>query len=311
MNKVNHSVTLSSGLKMPVVGLGTWNASPATVGPAVEYALVECGYRHIDCAYIYHNEKEIGQALKKIFAKGTLKREEIFITSKLWNTFHARNNVIKACKMTLHDLKLDYLDLYLMHFGIAIAPGTNDEPLDKNGYVITEKVTLGETWEAMEELVKEGLVKSIGVSNFTAPMLLDLLSYARTPPVINQIELHPYLQQPELVEFCHYKNVAVTAYSPLGSPGGLRSGDPVLLEDKTIQTIARNHGKSPAQVLIRWALQRNTVAIPKSTDSEHIRDNISVFDFEISEEEIDTVKAIDRKLRFVSPKDWWKVPYFD
>lgn len=311
MSNTDRFVTLSSGAEMPMIGLGTWNASPATVGPATEYALTECGYRHIDCAYVYHNEKEIGQALKNIFKRGLLKREEIFITSKLWNTFHAKNNVLKTYKNTLHDLKLDYLDLYLMHFGIAIAPGKDDEPLDEKGYVVTEKVPIRETWEAMEDLVKEGLVRSIGVSNFTAPLLLDLLSYSKISPAVNQIELHPYLQQSDLVEFCHYKNIAVTAYSPLGSPGGLRSGDPVLLEDKTLRAIAKNHGKSPAQILIRWALQRNTIVIPKSTNPENIKNNIAVFDFEISKEEMGLIKTLDRKFRFVNPKDWWRLPYFD
>lgn len=311
MDKVEDYLVLNTGTRISIVGLGTWNAHPDKVSQAVEYAISECGYRHIDCAFVYHNEKEIGQGLAKVFRSNAVKREEVFITSKLWNTAHARNNVAAACKNTLRDLGLEYLDLYLMHFGIAIRHGVEDEPLDQNGFVITEKIPLRETWEAMEDLVKTGFVKAIGVSNFTAPMLLDLFSYAKIAPAMNQIELHPYLQQSNLVEFCKYKNILLTAYSPLGSPGALKKEDPILLDDKIIQTIARNHGKSSAQILIRWAIQRNTVAIPKSTMFEHIKTNIEIFDFKLSQEELDSIKTLDRKFRFINPQEWWKIPYFD
>lgn len=311
MNKISNHIVLNNGVQMPVMGLGTWNAGRDEVGTALDYALSQCGYRHIDCAAVYHNELEIGDSLNFIFKKGIVRREDVFVTSKLWNTNHAQANVIKACKKTLHDLKLNYLDLYLMHFGIAIKHGEEDEPLDKNGYVVTEKVSLRETWEAMQNLVREGLVKTIGVANFTAPMLLDLLSYTKISPSVNQIELHPYLQQQALVEFCKYKNIAVTAYSPLGTPGGLGAKDPVLLGDKAIQEIAQSHQKTTAQVLVRWALQRNTIAIPKSTNPEHIKTNIDVFDFELSGSELEAIKTLDRKYRFVNPADWWRLPYFD
>src|SRR3989344_852882 len=307
----NRHLTLNTNAKMPTIGLGTWNAAKDKVGEAVRYAIEEAGYRHLDCATVYENEKEIGESLANIFKCGELGREEIFITSKLWNTEHAKENVVKACRQTLRDLKLDYLDLYLMHFGIAIIPGKGSwEPLDENGYVITEKIPLWETWQAMEELVRMGLVKAIGVANFTAPMLLDLLSYAKINPAVNQIELHPYLQQEALVQFCQYKNIAVTAYSPLGTPGGLGEKDPILLKDKTIGEIAQKHQKSPAHILLRWAIQRNTIVIPKSTTPARIKENISIFDFELSEEEVETIKTLDRKHRFVNPEDWWKIPYF-
>lgn len=297
---------------MPVVGLGTWNAAPDQVGHAVEYAFLECGYRHIDCAAIYKNEKEIGEALTKVLGHGAVKREEVFITSKLWNTAHAKGDAASACQATLSDLGLDYLDLYLMHWGVATPADKGDEPLDKNGILITGKIPIRETWQAMEDLVRTGLARAIGVSNFTAPMILDILSYAKILPAVNQIELHPYLQQSKLVAFCHYKNIAVTAYSPLGSSGGWRDRKPpILLDDKDIVAIARNHNKSPARVLIRWAIQRNTVAIPKSTTPEHIKSNMDVFGFELSEEEMNFLKTLDRKLRFVNPEEWWNIPYFD
>lgn len=302
-------LTLNTGNRMPIIGLGTWNAALNKVGAAVEYALLRAGYQHIDCAFVYHNEKEIGQAFRKIFTNDSIKREGIFITSKLWNTFHKRADVLKAYKDTLHDLQLDYLDLYLMHFGIAIGQrGTDDEPLDENSYILLDKTPLQETWGAMEELVKAGLVKQIGVSNFTAPMLLDLLSYANIIPSVNQIELHPYLQQQNLIEFCQHLNIAVTAYSPLGSPGGLKPDEPVLLDDQILQRIANEHSKTPAQILIRWAIERKTIPIPKSTTFERIQSNIEVFDFNLTKENL---RGLNRKYRFVNPFDWWNVPYFD
>lgn len=311
---------LNTGATMPIIGLGTWKSEPNKVKDAVEYALSECGYRHIDCAAIYCNEKEIGEAFKKVFEINIIKREDIFITSKLWNTDHNKDNVEKACKKTLSDLDLKYLDLYLMHWGVAIPPNEKllDNPqgrlapqLDKNGVLITEKISIRETWEAMEELIEVGLVKAIGVANFTAPMLIDLLSYAKIKPAVNQIEMHAYLQQPELLEFCKYNDIVVTAYSPLGSPGNSKDkGFPILLEDKIINEIANTYNKTSAQILIRWAIQREIVVIPKSVTPERIKENIDVFDFELSETDIKKIEEINKNFRFVDPYLWWKIPYF-
>jgi diketogulonate reductase-like aldo/keto reductase len=163
----------------------------------------------------------------------------------------------------------------------------------------------------MEELVSSGLVKAIGVANFTAPMIFDLLSYAKIQPAVNQIELHPYLQQQELVDYCAHNNIVLTAYSPLGSPGNFKEkGLPVIAEDKTIIEIAGSHNKSPAQVLIRWGIQRGTVVIPKSTHPERIKENIEVFDFELSAAEMKTIAGLNKNLRFVDAWSWWKIPYF-
>ncbi len=304
---------------MPVLGLGTWKSKPDAVGAAVEYALCEASYDHIDCASIYRNEDEIGRSLKNVFESGKRKREDVFINSKLWNTDHKRGAVKAACQATLSDLNLKYLDLYLMHWGIAIPPNENnrqhygrlEEQLDENDYLILDKISVRETWEAMEELVSAGLVKAIGVANFTAPQLVDLLTYAKVKPAMNQIELHPYLQQTRLIEFCKSQDIVVTAYSPLGSPGNYRgSGLPVLVEDETIAEIAKNHGKSPAQILIRWAIQRGTVVIPKSVTPERIKENTDVFGFELSDDEMKKVAGLDRNVRFVDPYSWWKIPYF-
>ena len=306
-------ITLNTGVKMPILGLGTWKSAPNKVSAAVECAILECNYRHIDCASIYKNEAEVGEAFDKIFTGKKISRDEIFVTSKLWNDAHDAENVEDACKKTLHDLRLDYLDLYLMHWGIATPNNLGNEPLNKDGVLITKNVPVRETWEAMEKLVANGLVKAVGVANFTGPMLVDLLTYAKIKPVMNQIELHPYNQQTKLIDFCNYQNIAVTAYSPLGSPGNTKArvGQPILLEDAKVIEIANKHKKSPAQVLIRWAIQRNTVVIPKSVTPENIKNNFEVFDFELSKDEMEILGGLDRGHRFVDPWKWWKVPYFN
>jgi len=281
------------------------------VDAAVEYAVLEAGYRHVDCASIYGNEKEIGLAFETILNSEKVTREDLFITSKLWNTDHEPRLVEKACKQTLKDLRLDYLDLYLIHWGVAFINGADLEPLDENGIVKMIPVPMHQTWQAMEELVEKGLVKSIGVANFTTTMLIDLLAYARIHPTVNQIEVHPYINQQKLIEFCHQRGIAVTAYSPLGTPGGLREGDPRLLDDSSIQEIATAHDKTPAQILLNWAIQRNTIPIPKSTDKKRIAENMEVFDFNLTDEERKKIDSLDRKYRFVNPISWWGIPYFD
>ena len=301
-------LTLHTGAPMPMVGLGTWKSAPSEAGQAGEYALTKCGYRHIDCAAIYGNEREIGVAFDKVFRAGTLPREEVFITSKLWDTEHSREDVRAACEATLRDLQLEYLDLYLMHWGIAEPKGGHT--YDESGHLVVEKIPLRETWEAMEKLVDAGLARAVGVANFTAPLLLDLFSYARIQPAVNQIELHPYLQQTRLVEFCRRLGMVVTAYSPLARPG-YEEMSARLVDEKIIRGIANAHGKTPAQVLLRWGIRRNTVVIPKSTHPERIKENIGVFDFELSEGDMRSIASLERGLRIVDPYQWGQVPYFD
>ncbi|MFH1291731.1 MAG: aldo/keto reductase [bacterium] len=311
---MQNNIILNNGYKIPVLGLGTWMSKPDKVGPAVKYALEECGYRHIDCAHIYGNEKEIGQALNQVFSQGNVKREDVFITSKLWNNSHAKDDVVKACKISLQNLQLDYLDLYLIHWAITISNNLEKEQRDENEILITNNIPIRETWEAMEELVKTGLVRSIGVANFNAVMLLDLLSYTNIKPAINQIEIHPYNPRFELVKFCQSKNMAVTAYSPLGCPTNNRnqaSPPPLLLEDKDILQIAHVHGKTPAQILIRWGIQRGIAVIPKSVTPEHIKTNTNAFDFQLSESEVEILNNLQTRYRFVNPIEWWGIPYFN
>lgn len=304
---MSKSITLNSGQTIPSVGLGTWKSEKNKVGDAVYYAVAKAGYRHIDCAAVYGNEKEIGNAFKKIFDEGKVKREEVFVTSKLWNTEHDPALVEAACRKTLEDLQLDYLDLYLVHWGIAFPHGGDIEPMGEDGLVKRVPVPLIDTWRAMEKLVEKGLVKSIGVANYTVPMIIDLLAYSKVKPVMNQVEVHPYNSQTELMEFCHKMGIAVTAYSPFGSQGK-ETDKPI--NNGVIAGIADAHKKSPAQVLVRWLNQRGIVTIPKSVNPERIADNLDIYGFKLSDAEMEEISKLERGHRFVDPIDWWGVPYF-
>ncbi|XP_054363360.1 1,5-anhydro-D-fructose reductase isoform X2 [Mirounga angustirostris] len=257
--------------RIPAVGLGTWQAAPGEVTEAVKLA-IDAGYRHFDCAYLYHNESEVGAGIQCKIKEGVVKREDLFIVSKLWCTSHKKSLVKAACTKSLKALKLDYLDLYLIHWPMG--------------------------FKAMEDLVVTGLVKAIGVSNFNHEQLERLLNKPnlRFKPMTNQIECHPYLTQKDLIRFCQARDVSVTAYRPLG--GSSEGVD--LLDDPVIQRVARKYNKSPAQILLRFQIQRNVIVIPKSVTPKRILENIQVFDFELSEQDMNDILGLDRNFRMCS-----------
>lgn len=297
-------LTFKNGDKMPALGLGTWKSKPGEVGNAVQIAL-EAGYRHIDCAAYYGNEAEIGQVLSSVFKESPLNREEVWLTSKLWNDAHRKSDVVPALKKTLKDLQVDYLDLYLIHWPVAFRSGIRSPKRDED-FLSLEEVPLIETWEAMLEARDQGLVRHVGVSNFSIPKLEDLMTKTNDIPEVNQVELHPFLQQPQLLDFCRNNNIHVTSYSPLGSSDRHESikaeNEPSLLEHSDIGEIAQKHGFSPAQVLIKWALQRGTAVIPKSTNKAHIINNLKSIELQLDEDDLKKIAAIDKHFRYVTGK---------
>ena len=295
------TLSFANNDQMPILGLGTWKSEPGDVGAAVKEA-IKAGYRHIDCAAIYGNEAEIGVALQEIFTADIVKREELWITSKLWNNAHTMQQVTEALENSLRDLQLEYLDLYLIHWPIAFRPGVvfAAKPAD---FMTLEEVPLAETWSGMEACVEQGQARHIGVSNFNIDHLEEISQSAKIKPEMNQVELHPYLQQPELLEYCRKKYIHLTAYSPLGSmdrPDVLKKADePSLLENDTVKTIAEAHGFSPAQVLIRFAIERGTAVIPKSTNPARLAENFRAAELSLSADDMASLAGLESGFRYV------------
>ncbi|OKL61792.1 hypothetical protein UA08_02215 [Talaromyces atroroseus] len=287
------SFKLSSGYSMPAVGLGTWQSKKDEVREAVKTAL-EAGYRHIDAAAVYGNEKEVGDGIK---ASG-VPRGEIFLTSKLWNTHHEPEHVEEAVNKSLTDLQTDYLDLYLIHWPVAFRYSNETiQPVDATtGLIDVIDVPIKDTWSAMERLVKEGKVRTIGVSNFTREKIEELLKTAKIRPAVNQIEAHPYLQQRELLQWSKDNQILITGYSPLGNN---IYNIPRAVDDNLVVDTARQLGKTPAQVLISWAVQRGTAVLPKSVTAERIRSNFE--DFVLPKDSFESVQSLEKHKRMNFP----------
>ena len=297
---------LSSGKGMPVLGLGTWKSEPGEVGNAVKEAL-RLGYRHVDCAAIYGNEAEIGQALAECFDQGLVTRDELWITSKLWNDAHRPEDVVPALEKTLADLRLEALDLYLVHWPVALQKGVFF-PESAADFIPLAEVPIAATWQGLEAAYDRGLCRHLGVSNFSVKKLAALLETARVRPEVNQVEMHPYLQQGELLDFCRANGVVVTAYSPLGStdrPEVLKAEDePILLEDPVIRQIAEERRATAAQVLLSWAIRRGTNPIPKSVHPRRLAENLAAVDVELGEADMRRIARLDRNRRYLDGAFW-------
>ena len=309
-------VPLADGGHMPALGLGTWKIPQALVPSMVQEA-VRVGWRHFDCACDYGNEPAVGAGLAAAFDAGLCRREDIWVTSKLWNTYHEPKHVRAACERSLRDLKLDVLDLYHVHFPIALAfvpfatrypPEWFFDPKAAAPAMKPIRVPIAETWGAMEELVHAGLVKRIGVCNFGTSLLRDLLATATIRPAVLQVEMHPYLTQSRLLRYCQTEQIAVTAFSPLGAdsyvPIGMAKADESVLIDPVVKALAQKYGRTPAQIVLRWAVQRGTVAIPKTQQPARLTENLAVFDFSLSADEMHSLNALDRNRRFNDPADF-------
>ncbi|KAA6381228.1 MAG: putative Alcohol dehydrogenase [Streblomastix strix] len=298
--------TLRDGTKIPRVGLGTWESPTGAVAEAIKQAF-DIGYRHFDLAWAIFDSKKA-------------KREDLWITSKLWNSEHIPSRVIPALRETLAELGLSYLDLYLIHWPVSFAPNQGWFPKGPDGKILLDPKppALIETWREMEKAVEIGLVKHIGVSNVNCALLNDLYSAATKKPEVLQVELHPYLQQGPLIEFARKLGVHVTGYSPLIRLGSVDAVDKKgrslnITIDPVIVKIAQKHKKTPAQIALRWNIQRapNVSIIPKSTKIERLRENFQILDFELDDNDLKEISALDRKYRVCYNLDLIGVPVFD
>ncbi|KAH9858747.1 D-xylose reductase [Lenzites betulinus] len=309
------TITLKpTGAELPQIGFGTWKHYGDKATEAV-YDGLKLGYRLIDGACDYGNEKECGEGVRRAIADGVVTRDQVWVVSKLWNTFHRKEHVREAVLRSLADWGVSYFDVYYVHFPISLAyvsPETRYPPgwyFDGKSEVKHDAVPIRETWEALEELVDEGLIRHLGVSNMCSAMLMDLLKYARHRPSVLQIEIHPYNTQARAVEFAQAQGLAVTAYSSFG-PLGFRElnspkalGAQALFAHPAVTAIALAHGHTPAQVVLRWATQRGLAVIPKSNTAQQMRENLASAAFALSAEEMAAVSRLDIALRFNDPAD--------
>ncbi|MGZ3560132.1 MAG: aldo/keto reductase [Thermodesulfobacteriota bacterium] len=264
-------ILLNNGSEIPALGFGTLIPDPTETKKAVKAAL-EVGFRQFDCAERYRNEKEVGEAMKEALRDGKIRREELFVGTKLWNSNHRPKRVKPAFEASLKKLQLDYVDLYLIHTPFAFKPGEGQDPRDENGKVIyDEGVTLLDTWRALENLMDEGRCKAIGLSDISLEKVQQIFESARIKPAVVQVESHPYLPQWDLLDFCKKKGIVLLAFAPLGH--GI---EPKLVEDPVITTISKRLKKTPAQVLLAWALQRGTALITTSKNPNRIKENFDV-----------------------------------
>lgn len=298
---------LANGLRLPALGLGTWKSSASALPRSIGAAL-HAQYTHLDCAAIYDNEAQVGATLQPLLEGNRARREQLWITSKLWNACHEPRLVRDACVQTLSDLRIDYLDLYLMHWPIAFRTGLR-YPASVADILAPQQHSISATWSAMEQLVREGLVRSIGVSNFSVRFLEHLRATQSIAPQVNQVECHPYLQQNQLLQYCRSHGIHLSAYAPLGSgdrPAELKqAGERPVLADPIIAGIAAKHSASVPQVLLAWHFARGCSAICKSDHPARLAQNSRAQELPLDAADLAAIAAIDHVQRYVSPRAWF------
>ncbi|XP_055844243.1 aldo-keto reductase family 1 member B1-like [Episyrphus balteatus] len=292
-------VKLNNGYEMPVIGLGTYESKSNEGELAVKHA-IDVGYRHFDTAYFYQNEAEVGKAIQDKIAEGVVKREDIFIVTKLWNIHHSPEKVEPACQKSVDRLGLGYIDLYLMHVPVGYVYVDEETllPKDAEGKLRLTDVDYLDTYKEMEKLVKKGLVRSIGVSNFNSEQIQRVLDNCEIKPVTNQVECHPGLNQKKLKEFCKERGITLTGYCPLGRPKPEEKTPDFYYSEKT-KAIADKYKKTPAQIILRYMIDIGTIPIPKSSNTNRISENFNVFDFKLSPEDIAVMETFNTGNRLV------------
>ncbi|XP_039486177.1 1,5-anhydro-D-fructose reductase isoform X1 [Drosophila santomea] len=284
--KLAPTVKLNNGYEMPVLGLGTYNSKDNEGEAAVKHA-IDVGYRHIDTAYFYQNEAEVGKAIRDKIAEGVVKREDIFLVTKLWNVFHDPERVEGICRKQLSNFGLDYIDVYLMHMPVGYKYVDENTLMPKNEDDVLQlsDVDYLDTYKAMEKLVKLGLVRSIGVSNFNSEQLARVLANCEIKPVTNQVECSPALNQKALTAFCKKNDVTLTGYTPLGKPKP-DIQKPDFIYSPEVAVIAKKYGKTAPQIVLRYLVGLGVIPIPKSSNTNRISENFDIFDFELTAEEV-------------------------
>lgn len=295
-------VTLKNGDRVPALGLGTWRADKGVVTRAVAKA-VELGYRHVDCAHCYGNEAEIGEAFQRL----AIPREQLWVTSKLWNNAQSPDSVRPALEHTLANLRLDHLDLYLIHWPVQLRKGVM-YPQGPDDLIPWTTEHMLELWGALEECVRQGLVRNIGTSNFSTKKLQVILDNCAIAPAMSQVEIHPCQQQKVMFDFCRENGLGLTGFCPLGSssrPAHQQKRDePCPLTEPVVLDIAERYGVTPGKILLAWALTRGTIAIPKSTSETHLRENLEAADLTLNVEDMQAMASLDRGYRFIDGSHW-------
>lgn len=299
-------LNFKNGDKMPALGLGTWKSAKGEIYTAIRLA-IEIGYRHVDCALFYGNEPEIGEAFADALKAGDVKREDLFVTSKLWNNAHLPQKVQPNIEQSLKDLQLDYLDLYLIHWPVAVQPHIGFPQTSADMMSLSE-IPLATTWESMVKQKDNQLAKHIGVSNFSIKKILDISQKVGIMPEANQLESHLFLQQNVLLDFCKANGIVFTAFCPLGSAdrpaNRIFADEPKLFENIIIKEIAEKNTISMAQVMLAWAVQRGTAVIPKSVNKQRLKENLVAADIILPDVDMNTLANINLDYRYIKGNFW-------